>query len=177
MTAAVEQRPARRTRLTDREIQSLRKMIGWREDWMPRSRLRAGRAAEVVERETRMREWFAAEGIDPLLPLPKGVRPRAMRDLGVESVEAFAWSLRNIRDRAERPARRVGRPRSPVVVKRVEAIEAHFAAAGIDPRQPLPLGARRGCAEALGITSVQVAHAMTLIRADAPTNFEEDERR
>ncbi|MGX9296071.1 hypothetical protein [Tsukamurella paurometabola] len=163
MTAPV-QGETRRTRLTDREVQSLRKMIGWREDWMGRARPRAERAPEVQERETRMRAWFAAEGIDPLQPLPKGVRPRAMEALGIESVEAFAWSLRNIRDRTERADRRAGRPRDPVVVKRIEAIEAYFAAAGIDPLRALPHGARRDCAAALGITYVQVQHAMTRIR-------------
>lgn len=164
MTTQVEQREARRTRLTDREIQSLRKMIGWREDWMGRARPRAGRAPEVVEREARMRAWFGAEGIDPFQPLPKGVRPRAMQALGIASVEAFAWSLRSIRDRTERPDRSVGRPRDPAVVARIEAVEAYFAAAGIDPRRALPHGARRDCAAALGITQVQIAHALTRIR-------------
>lgn len=79
--------------LTEKEIASLRRMVGWREEW---SSDRPRRDPDVVAREETIRAWFAAEGIDPLQRLPRGTTPRVLAAVGC-SGEAFDWVLRRIR--------------------------------------------------------------------------------
>ncbi|CAM3739426.1 hypothetical protein ACXYTP_19165 [Tsukamurella ocularis] len=162
MTAPAIDRGAR---LTDREVQSLRRMIGYRPEWSEHVDERKQRSAEVVVREQRMREWFAAEGIDPQEALPRGTRPRAMAALGIGSVEAFDWSMRSIRartDRADRP--KTGRPRDPVIAARAAVIGDYFTGAGVDPLRKLPRGAIKKASADLGLTYLQVEYAVERLR-------------
>lgn len=88
--------------LTIAERDSIRRMVGWQEDWADDPDDRPARTPDVVAREQRLREWFAAEGINPMVRLPYGARAKAIAAVGFPSVESFAWSLRNIRGRHER---------------------------------------------------------------------------
>ncbi|WP_367582204.1 hypothetical protein [Tsukamurella tyrosinosolvens] len=98
MTALTE--AERGTRLTDKEVASLRRMVGWRPEWAARAP--RGRPPKLSDGNALIRARIAAQLAEygwPATRLPNGALTRLKRELGITDGQ-LKWHLRELRRKA-----------------------------------------------------------------------------